>query len=455
MSSLDLRVLVLERQRWQMQQDLDSLESLVSGGGLQPHDATLDAFAALVGTPDTLSYFTATEVMNLTAFTAYSRSLLALGDAGTWRSSLGLSSGSTITASGTATYAAYWSAATTLTSTDAIQINPTGWKVGLNSYPPPVNVGLRGYTTSLNSLRLNAGDDVVARWALDCPAQAHILQLGVYYGPDVAATDGVDLRVWRARIDQMGVGYRADSGYALRASSTALDSLVMLGAISTPDRAGDYQYGFYTELNAAGGTGRFALICNGTAACQFNGPTTVLNTLYVSGATHLNSTLYMGGTAQFASRTGMGYAPDGTHWIRAGIAYFDQTGFGGGADTRFTVRSWGHMYCDGTPYAATPGPWQAYSDRRMKHNIHAIPHPLETMCALRGIMYEFNDTEDGKPAGVRMGVLAQEVEQVLPQWVGELSGFKTTQLSQFEALCIESIKALAARVAALEHTNAV
>ena len=56
----------------------------------QPLDATLTAFAALTGTPNTLPYFTATESMALTSLSAYSRSLLALGDAASWRSTLGL-----------------------------------------------------------------------------------------------------------------------------------------------------------------------------------------------------------------------------------------------------------------------------------------------------------------------------------------------------------------------------
>jgi len=87
----------------------------------------------------------------------------------------------------------------------------------------------------------------------------------------------------------------------------------------------------------------------------------------------------------------------------------------------------------------------------LKHNIHPIPHPLETMCRLHGVQYEWHDTADGKLPGVHMGVLAQEVEDVLPQWVSELSGYKTTQLSRFEALSIESFKALVARVVALEE----
>lgn len=285
MSSLDLRVLVLERQRWQLQQDLDVLEGALPAGGAQPLDATLTAMASLVGTPNTLPYFTATEVMALTAFSAYSRSLLALGDAGSWRSTLGLGSGATITASGTATQVAYWSGATTLTSTGNLLVTGTGIQTGRLgvAYAPPSNVWLRSGHGDFDTMRLGGSSDTVARWPLDCPGQGLVGTLGVYYGPDNAVAEGVDFRTYRARIDLLGVGYRADSGYALRAGSTYLDALTVNGTLFVPNRVGDYQYGFYTELNAAGGTGRLAIICNGTAPSQFNGSVAIYGELRNDG----------------------------------------------------------------------------------------------------------------------------------------------------------------------------
>jgi hypothetical protein len=68
------------------------------GGTWQPLDPTLSALAALTGTPDTLPYFSGTDVMALTPLSAYSRSLLDDPDAGTWRSTLGLGTLSTANA---------------------------------------------------------------------------------------------------------------------------------------------------------------------------------------------------------------------------------------------------------------------------------------------------------------------------------------------------------------------
>jgi endosialidase-like protein len=82
---------------------LDELQRLVAqlavappGGPYQPLDATLSGLAALTGTADTVPYFSGPDQMSLAGLTAYSRSLLVQATAGTWCSTLGLGTLSTL-----------------------------------------------------------------------------------------------------------------------------------------------------------------------------------------------------------------------------------------------------------------------------------------------------------------------------------------------------------------------
>jgi hypothetical protein len=76
------------------------------------------------------------------------------------------------------------------------------------------------------------------------------------------------------------------------------------------------------------------------------------------------------------------------------------------------------------------------SDERLKKNIHTITNPIEKVSALRGVSFEFK--ESGKK---EIGFIAQEVEKVLPEIVGENSdGYKGVQYQNVVGLLVEAIK---------------
>ena len=114
-----------------------------------------------------------------------------------------------------------------------------------------------------------------------------------------------------------------------------------------------------------------------------------------------------------------------------------------GSTTRFTFDDAGH-------FTAT-GNITAYSDIRLKDDIQPIEGALEKVGTLSGNTYQRNDLLDKDPERRYAGVIAQEVEVVLPEAVSEAEdGTKTVDYNAVIALLVESIKELKAEVEELK-----
>jgi len=84
-----------------------------------------------------------------------------------------------------------------------------------------------------------------------------------------------------------------------------------------------------------------------------------------------------------------------------------------------------------------------FSDERLKKNIEPISNALEKVLQLRGVTFEKIDDLDD-PDRRHAGVIAQEVEKVLPEVVNiDNQGMKTVAYGNLIALLIEAIKELA------------
>ena len=96
--------------------------------------------------------------------------------------------------------------------------------------------------------------------------------------------------------------------------------------------------------------------------------------------------------------------------------------------------------------AAKPGggSWSNSSDRRLKKNIKDLDGVLDRLLTLRGVTFEYNDPEAiNELEGERIGMIAQEVEKVFPDWVNINSrGHKTVTFRGFEALTVEALRDL-------------
>ena len=82
---------------------------------------------------------------------------------------------------------------------------------------------------------------------------------------------------------------------------------------------------------------------------------------------------------------------------------------------------------------------QSFSEN-LKENIETIDNALEKLGGLDGKTYNFIDGD------VSGGVIAQDLEKVLPQAVGEQDGFKTVDYSAIIALLVNAVKELSAKV---------
>ena len=84
--------------------------------------------------------------------------------------------------------------------------------------------------------------------------------------------------------------------------------------------------------------------------------------------------------------------------------------------------------------------WTANSDRRLKNNIQRIPNSLEKLNQISGVTYWYNSDESTAPR--RVGVIAQDVQKVLPEAVSEKDGFLGVRYPDLIPLVINAVKEL-------------
>ena len=80
----------------------------------------------------------------------------------------------------------------------------------------------------------------------------------------------------------------------------------------------------------------------------------------------------------------------------------------------------------------------AFSDEKLKENIKVIPNAIEKVSQIRGVTYTRNDLEDKEK--VYSGVIAQDVEKVLPEVVRTEDDTKTVAYGNMVGLLIEAVK---------------
>ena len=165
----------------------------------------------------------------------------------------------------------------------------------------------------------------------------------------------------------------------------------------------------------------------------------VTNTLLVRGAIDLADSDFL----RFGSSDDVEMFCNGSHMymdLNSGIGNFY---IRDGEVARYT-------FDDNGSFTAT-GNVTAYSDIKLKRNIDTIPDALEKVCKLRGVTYDRIDLE-GLENERQSGVIAQEVEEVLPEVVStNEEGIKSVAYGNMVGLLIESIKELKAEIETLKQ----
>jgi hypothetical protein len=92
------------------------------------------------------------------------------------------------------------------------------------------------------------------------------------------------------------------------------------------------------------------------------------------------------------------------------------------------------------------------SDKRFKDNIVNIENPLDKISKIGGYTYEWNEKSEKEKGKKDIGVIAQEIEEVLPELVQTReNGYKAVKYDKLVALLIEGIKEQDLRIKELEN----
>ncbi|PTL78099.1 tail fiber domain-containing protein [Vitiosangium sp. GDMCC 1.1324] len=97
------------------------------------------------------------------------------------------------------------------------------------------------------------------------------------------------------------------------------------------------------------------------------------------------------------------------------------------------------------------GAWSNSSDYRLKDEIRGLTGALDRLLKLRGVTFKWKAPEtQGNQTGTQIGMIAQEVETVFPDWVSDdPNGYKGITIRGFEALVVEALRELRSELRAL------
>jgi hypothetical protein len=140
----------------------------------------------------------------------------------------------------------------------------------------------------------------------------------------------------------------------------------------------------------------------------------------------------------------------GFAWFEGGSHVSSADDPGPGGTIRMRLTSSGQLQ-------TTTGTIGALSDARLKDQVADYTDALDRINALRPVTYRYTAAGSAafQPEGTHLGFIAQDVQQVFPQWVSEDDdGHLMLSMRGFEAVAVRAIQELGAENAALKDANA-
>lgn len=213
------------------------------------------------------------------------------------------------------------------------------------------------------------------------------------------------------------------------------------------------------------GTASFAQTMSVTGAATLSstlavtGAVTMASTLAVTGLVTASATPTLGGHLTNKTYTDATFLPFTGGTLTGNLSIISGTSertltlgsSGGYFFGNATQNGWKNSGGTAAVYWDTSGNFTAaanitaYSDAKLKTNVKTIQEALSIVNRMRGVFY---DRIDNGAAGV--GVIAQEVQEVLPQVVIPNDGVLSVAYGNIVGVLIEAVKELSAKVERLE-----
>jgi len=145
-------------------------------------------------------------------------------------------------------------------------------------------------------------------------------------------------------------------------------------------------------------------------------------------------------TSRMYFRTNNGFS-----WFEGGVHSEATDSPGAGGNLRMRLNNVGQLQ-------TSTGTISTLSDARLKDQVQDYTHALDQINALRPVRYHYRDAGKAafQPEGLHLGFVAQEMQQVFPEWVSEgEDGYLMLSMRGFEAVAVRAMQELSAENAEL------
>ena len=194
---------------------------------------------------------------------------------------------------------------------------------------------------------------------------------------------------------------------------------------------------------------------------KIKGDTKIQGNLDVDDSVTLNSTLSVMGSARFDQNVN----------IKGVLNVFNCDGTGGGGSGSTPLKVTGNTFIKGDLFVtgnitgfdpdrgiSDPDFWKPRdidcttpSDARLKTNVTQLTGSLDKIDQIRGVRFDWDEEAQPMYTGHDVGVIAQEIEQVLPEIVFQNGTYKKVNYGKIVPLLIECIKELKAEIQLLKN----